>query len=84
MRLPPSVILTRLGSVFCGRWSTMMFAYVTVRSSGICLILLLSSTNSEFVPLVPVLVSPCARFPHFFPNDVVHTSLVAGLFANIL
>ena len=40
MRLPPAVILKRLGSVFCARQSTTMFAYVTVRSEGTCLIYL--------------------------------------------
>ena len=84
MRLPPAVILTRLRSIFLGRYSTIMFAYVTVRSSGIYFILLLSRTNSEFFPLVPVLVYPCDRFPHSFTNDVVQTSLVAGSFANLL
>ena len=62
----------------------MMSAYVTVRSSGICFILLLSRTNSEFFPLVPVLVYPCDRFPHSFTNDVVQTSLVDVSFLNIL
>ena len=62
----------------------MMFAYVTVRSSGIYFILLLSRTNSEFVPLVPVLVSPCDKFPHSFPNDAVQTSLVDVSFFNLL
>ena len=62
----------------------MIFSYMTVWYSGICLILLLSRTNSEFVPLVPILVSPCGRFPHSFTNDVFQTSLVAGSFANLL
>ena len=62
----------------------MMFAYVTVRSSGICLISLFYKTNSEFFPLVTFLVSPCARFPHSFPNDVVQTSLVDVSFFNLL
>ena len=61
-----------------------MFAYVTVRSAGICLILLSSRTNSEFSPLVPILISPCTIYPHSIPNAVVHTSLVAGYFASFV
>ena len=57
---------------------------MTVRYVGICLILLLFWTKSEFVPFVPILTSPCARFTHSFPNTVVQTSPVAEYFANFL
>ena len=30
------------------------------------------------MPFVLVLLSPCVRFPHSFPNDIVHTAWVAG------
>ena len=38
-------------------------------------------TNSESVPLVPVLLSPCAKFTHYFPHAIVHVSLVTGSLA---
>ena len=57
---------------------------MTVNSTGICLILLRYRTNSEFVPLVPVLVSPCTRFTHSFPNFVVQNSLVTGYFTKFI
>ena len=55
-----------------------MLAYVTVLSVGMFQISLWLSTMRESVPFVLVLLSPCVRFPHSFPNAVVHTAWVAG------
>ena len=70
MRLPPAVILTLFGSSFCGRWSMTMLAYVTTLSFGISWILSGLSIISVFVPLAPVLLSPCVNPPHYFPKPV--------------
>jgi len=58
MRLPPAVILTLFGLLFCGRKSTTTLAYVTVRSFGILLISSSIITKIVFVPISPVLSSP--------------------------
>ena len=36
------------------------------------------------MPFVLILLSPCVRFPHSFPNAVVHTAWVAGSAASLL
>ena len=55
-----------------------MLAYVTVLSVGMFRISWWLSTMRESVPFVLVFLSPCVRFPHSFPNAVVHTAWVAG------
>ena len=61
-----------------------MLAYVTVLSVVMLQISLWFSTMRESVPMVLVLLSPCVRFPHYFPNAVVHTACVAGSAASFL
>ena len=55
-----------------------MLAYVTTLSFGISWILSGLSIISVFVPLAPVLLSPCVNPPHSFPNPVSQTSLNVG------
>ena len=55
-----------------------MLAYVTVLSVGMFRISSYLSTMRESVPFVLVLLSPCVRFPHSFPDASVHTAWVAG------
>ena len=61
-----------------------MLAYVTVLLVSMLQISLWLSTTRESVPFVFVLLSPCVRFPHSFPNAVVHTACVAGSAASFL
>ena len=61
-----------------------MLAYVTVLSVGMFRISSWLSTMRESVPFVLVLLSTCVRFPHSFPNSVVHTAWVAGSAASFL
>ena len=55
-----------------------MLAYVTTLSFGISWILSGLSIISVFVPLAPVLLSPCVNFPHSFPNPVSQASFNVG------
>ena len=61
-----------------------MLAYVTVLSVGMLRISLWFSMMRESLPFVFVLLSHCVRFPHSFPNAVVHTACVAGSVASFL
>ena len=61
-----------------------MLAYVTVLLVGMLRISSWFSTMRESAPFVIVLLSPCVRFPHSFPNAVVHTACVAGSVASFL
>ena len=61
-----------------------MLAYVTVLSVGMLRISSWLSTMRESVPFVFVLLSPCVRFSHSFPNAVVYTACVAGSAASFL
>ena len=55
-----------------------MLTYVTVLLVGMLRISSWFSTMRESVPFVLVLLSPCVRFPHSFPNAVFNTPYVAG------
>ena len=55
-----------------------MLAYVTVLFVVMFRISSWLITMRESVPFFLVLLSPCVRFPHSFPNAVVHTAWVAG------
>ena len=61
-----------------------MLEYETVLSVGMIRISSWLRTMRESVPFVLVLLSPCVRFPHSFPNAVVHTAWVAGSAASFL
>ena len=61
-----------------------MLAYVTVLFVGMLRISSWLSTMRESVSFVLVLLSPCVRFPHSFPNAIVHTAWVAGSAASFL
>ena len=61
-----------------------MLAYVTTLSLGILWILSGLSMISVFVPLAPVLLSPCVNPPHYFPNPVSHTSFNVGSLVSFL
>ena len=51
---------------------------MTTLSVGISLIYLWFSKTKLSVPIAPVILSPWARLSNYFPNAVVHTSLVSG------
>ena len=61
-----------------------MLAYVTVLSVSMLQISSWFSKMRESAPFVLVLLYPCVRFPHSFPNAVVRTACVAGSAASFL
>ena len=84
MRFPPAVILNRFGFGFYGLKYTTNREEVTTLSFVIVLMVLGSIKNMETVPSVFVLVSPCARFPNYFPNAANKISLLDGSLINVL
>ena len=72
------------GSIICGWKLTTTLAYMIVRSAGMRRISAWVIPKIVLVPFCPILLSPCAMAPKYFPKAVCHISIVAGLFINFL